>query len=194
MLEKPGPGRNLYTQIFRARAGSCSGAYTESSKSRAQGRISILKFSGLWQVPGPGRIQQARKAGPWAEPAYSNFPSQGRLLFWGVYRKLEKPGPGRNLYTQIFRVQAGSCSRAYTASSKSQGPGRNLYTQIFRARIGSWSRAYTEARKAEPRAESVYSNFQGSGRFLVQGVYKILEKTGPRQNLYTQIFRALAGT
>ena len=183
---------------------------------------SILNFSGPRQVPGLGRIQNARKAGPWAEFVYSNFPGPGRFLIDSVYSKLEKPGPGRNLYTQIFRVQAGSCSGAYTESSKSRAqgricilrfsgskqalvlgriqkleklsPGQNLYTQIFRARVGSWSRAYTEARKAEPRAESVYSNFQGSGRFLVQGVYKILEKTGPRQNLYTQIFRALAGT
>ena len=175
---------------------------------------SILNFSGPRQVPGLGRIQNARKAGPWAEFVYSNFPGPGRflidprtksvysdfpgpsrLLFWGVYRKLEKPGPGQNLYTQIFRARAGSCSGAYTASSKIQGPrartvysnfpgpgrllvwgvyrklekpgpGQNQYTQIFRIWAGSWSRAYTEARKAEPRAESVYSNFQGSGRLL----------------------------
>ena len=60
-LEKPGPGRNLYTQKFRAQAGSWSGAYTKSSKSPGLGRISILKFSGLGQVPSPGRIQKAQK-------------------------------------------------------------------------------------------------------------------------------------
>ena len=114
-----GPGQNLYTQIFRALAGSCSGAYTESSKSRALGRISILRFSGSGQVPGPGRIQ-----------------------------KLEKLSPGQNQYTQIFRALAGSCSRAYTASSKSQGPGQNLCTQIFRALAGSWLMAYTESSKS----------------------------------------------
>ena len=45
-LEKPGSGQNQYTQIFRARADSRSGAYTKSSKSPGPGRISILKFSG----------------------------------------------------------------------------------------------------------------------------------------------------
>ena len=169
-----------------------------------------------------------------------------------VYSKLEKPGPGQNLYTQIFRALAGSCSRAYTASSKSQGPGQNLYTQIFRALAGSWSGAYTEssksraqgricifkfsgpgqvpglgriqnARKARiqaesvysdfpgpgrllvwgvysklkepgPRAESVYSDFPGPSRLLFWGVYRMLEKPGPGRNLYTQIFRARAGS
>ena len=73
------PGRNLYTQIFRARAGSWSGAYTESSKSQGPGQnlytqkfriqvrilvvgvYSILEFFGAGQTPDLGRIQKARK-------------------------------------------------------------------------------------------------------------------------------------
>ena len=58
-LEKP--GQNLYTQIFSARAGSRSGAYTRYSKKLARGRISILKFSGAGQAPDLGRIQKARE-------------------------------------------------------------------------------------------------------------------------------------
>ena len=124
MLEKLGFRQNQYTQIFRARAGSWSGAYTESSKSRAQDEICILRFSGSKQALVLGRIQKARKAGPRAESVYSNFPGSGRFLVQGVYKILEKTGPRQNLYTQIFRALAGSCSGAYTESSKSQGPGR----------------------------------------------------------------------
>ena len=70
------------------------------------------------------------------------------------------------------------------------GSGQELYTQIFRAQIGFWSIAYTEARRAWPWAESVYSDFQGPDRLLVQGVYNRLEELGPGQELYTQIFRS----
>ena len=164
ILEKSGPGQNLYTQIFRGRAGSRSGAYTKSSKSPGLGRICILDFFGLGQAPGPERIQKARK-GARAEPVYSNFPGQSRLSVWSVYKKLEKSGPGQNLYTQIFRVRASSRSIAYTESLKSR----------------AW-------------AEPVYSKIQCSDRFRVWSVYKILEKTGPGQSLYTQIFRARAGS
>ena len=124
ILEKSGPGQNLYTQIFRGRAGSRSGAYTKSSKSPGLGRICILEFFGLGQAPGPERIQKARKVRARAEPVYSNFPGQSRLSVWSVYKKLEKSGPGQNLYTQIFRARAGSRSGAYTKSSKSPGLGR----------------------------------------------------------------------
>ncbi len=165
ILEKSGPGQNLYTQIFRGRAGSRSGAYTKSSKSPGLGRICILDFFGLGQAPGPERIQKARKVRARAEPVYSNFPGQSRLSVWSVYKKLEKSGPGQNLYTQIFRVRASSRSIAYTESLKSR----------------AW-------------AEPVYSKIQCSDRFRVWSVYKILEKTGPGQSLYTQIFRARAGS
>ena len=126
-----GPGQDLYIQIFRAPAGSCSGAYTECSKSRAQDEICILKNSGPRQVRGLERIQQARKAGPWAEFVYSNFPGSGRLLFWGVYRKLEEPGPRQNQYTQIFRALAGTWLIAYTAYSKIQDPGSLVIDSLY---------------------------------------------------------------
>ena len=164
-LEKSGPGQNLYTRFFRARAGSWSGAYTKSSKSPGPGRTCILKFSGPEQALGLERIQKARKVRARAEPVYSNFPGQSRLSVWSVYKKLEKSGPGQNLYTQIFRVRASSRSIAYTESLKSR----------------AW-------------AEPVYSKIQCSDRFRVWSVYKILEKTGPGQSLYTQIFRARAGS
>ena len=61
ILEKPGYGQNLYTQIFRVWSGSRSGAYTRYSKKLALGRISILKFSGAGQAPDLGRIQKARE-------------------------------------------------------------------------------------------------------------------------------------
>ena len=88
-------------------------AYTEGSKSLDPGRISILKKS-------------EPRSGSWslAYTVYSNFSGQGRLPIWSVYKKLEKSGPGQNLYTQIFRARAGSRSGAYTESSKSPGPGR----------------------------------------------------------------------
>ena len=178
-----GPGRIQYTQFFRAQAGSCSEAYTACSKSLDPGRISILKNSGprsgSWSLAytvysnfsGQGRLpiwsvyKKLEKSGPWAEPVYSNFPGQSRLSVWSVYKKLEKSGPGQNLYTQIFRVRASSRSIAYTESLKSR----------------AW-------------AEPVYSKIQCSDRFRVWSVYKILEKTGPGQSLYTQIFRARAGS
>ncbi len=211
--KKLGPGQNLYTQKFRIQV-----------RILVVGVYSILEFFGAGQAPDLERIQKARKVRPRAGSVYSNFPGPGRFLFWGVYRKLEKPGPGRNPYTQIFRIragswsraytryskklgpgrnqytqifraQAGSCSGAYTRYSKKLGPGRNLYTQIFRAQADSWSIAYTEGSKIQGLwAKSVYSKIQGPGRFLFWGVYKILEKTGPRQNLYTQKFRARAGS
>ena len=184
---------------------------------------SILNFSGPRQVPGLGRIQNARKAGPWAEFVYSNFPGPGRFLIDSVYSKLEKPGPGRNLYTQIFRVQAGSCSGAYTESSKSRAqgricilkfsgpgqalvlgriqqarksraPGQELYTQIFRARAGSWSGAYTESLKSRALGRISILRFSGSGQVPGPGRIQKLEKLSPGHNLYTQIFRALAGS
>ena len=132
-------------------------------------------------------------------PVYSNFPGPGRFLVRGVYnmfnfsgprhapvlRRIQKArkvrAPGRNLYTQIFRARAGSCSGAYTASSKSpgsraesvyskiQGPGRFLIDSVYR-----------KLKEPGPRAESVYSNFPGPGRLLFWGVYRKLEKLGPR--------------
>ena len=99
-LEKP--GQNLHTQIFRARAGSRSGAYTESLKSRTR-----------------------------AESVYSNFQGQSRLLVPSVYRKLKEPGPGQDQYTQIFRGRAGSRSGAYTKSSRSPGPDRFLLADVY---------------------------------------------------------------
>ena len=108
----PGPGRIQYTQFFRAQAGSYSEAYTACSKSLDPGRISILKKS-------------EPRSGSWslAYTVYSNFSGQVRLPIWSVYKKLEKSGPGQDLYTQIFRGQADSCSGAYTESSKSQALG-----------------------------------------------------------------------
>ena len=188
------------------------------------GVYSILEFFGAGHAPDLERIQKARKVRPRAGSVYSNFLGPGRFLFWGVYRKLEKPGPGRNPYTQIFRIRAGSWSRAYTRYSKKLGPGRNQYTQIFRARVGSCSGAYTESSKSQgpgrtcilkfsgpgqvpalgriqqaqrARAqgtESIYSNFPGPGRFLVNGIYRKLEELGFRQNQYTQIFRIRVGS
>ena len=91
MLEELGPGQGLYTQIFRAQIGPWSIAYTE-----------------------------ARRAGLWAGPVYSNFQGPDRFLVWGVYSMLEEPGSGQDLYTQIFRVQIDSWSGAYTEARKSR--------------------------------------------------------------------------
>ena len=151
-LEKP--GQNLYTQIFRIQV-----------RILVVGVYSILEFFGAGQAPDLERIQYTRKVWARAESVYSNFQGQGRLPIWSVYKKLEKSGPGQNLYTQIFRVRASSRSIAYTESLKSR----------------AW-------------AEPVYSKIQCSDRFRVWSVYKILEKTGPGQSLYTQIFRARAGS
>ncbi len=194
MLEKPGPGQDLYIQIFRAPAGSCSGAYTECSKSRTQDEICILRFSGPKQALVLGRIQNARKARIQAESVYSDFPGPGRFLVRGVYRKLEKPGPGRNLYTQIFRVQAGSCSGAYTESSKSRAQGRICILKFS----GLWQvpgpGRIQDTRKNWAQAEPVYSNFPGSGRSCSGAYTESSKSQGPEQDMYTQIFRALAGT
>ena len=165
-LEKPGSGQNQYTQKFRAQAGSCSLAYTVYSYFSGQGRLPI------WSV-----YKQARKARVWAESVYSNFQGPSRLPIWSVYKKLEKSGPGQNQYTQIFRIQVGFWSLAYTESSKSQGPGRICILKnsgpgqvLARWRI-------QHARKAWARAKSVYSKIQGSSRFPVQGVYRKLKKS-----------------
>ncbi len=143
MMEETGnfssgcPG--LYTRIFRARTGSWSGAYTVYSIFQGPGRLLVpsvyrkLEKPGPWartvysDFPGPSRFvvwsvySKLKEPGPRAESVYSNFPGPGRFLVNGVYRKLEKLSPGQNLYTQIFWAWAGSCSMAYTASSKSQG-------------------------------------------------------------------------
>ena len=162
------------------------------------------------QTPGRGFfyaliLEETGKLHLIAGPVYSNFPGPGRFLFWGVYKILEKTGPRQNLYTQKFRVWAGSCSGAYTESSKNQGPGQDQYTQIFRARVGSRLMAYTryskklgpgqicilknsgsgqvpahwriqKARRVRVWTESVYSNFSGPGRFLIAGVYLYTQK------------------
>ena len=39
-----------------------------------------------------GVYSKLKEPGPRAESVYSNFPGPSRLLFWGVYRKLEKLG------------------------------------------------------------------------------------------------------
>ena len=160
-LEKPGFGQNLYTQK-----------------------------SGPRQIPGPGRIQKARKAWTRAEPVYSNFQGPGRSLVNSVYNMLENPGLGQNLYTQIFRIQAGSWSKAYTESSKSLDPGRISILKFSGPRQALVLGRIQDTRKNWVWAESVYSNFPGSCRFLFWGVYRMLEKPGPGRNLYTQIFRA----
>ena len=87
------------------------------------------------------------------------------------------------LYTQIFRIWAGSCSGAYTVYSIFQGPGRFLLDSVYR-----------KLENTGPRAKSVYSNFLDPGRLLVWGVYRKFEKPGFRQNQYTQIFWAQAGS
>ena len=80
--------------------------------------------------------------------------------------------PGRGFFYVLMMEETGNFSP--------DCPG--LYTRIFRIWAGSWSGAYT-----------AYSKIQGSDRFRVWSVYKILEKPGPGQNLYTQKFRAWTG-
>ena len=164
ILEKSGPGQNLYTQIFRGRAGSRSGAYTKSSKSPGLGRICILEFFGLGQAPGPERIQKARKVRARAEPVYSNFPGQSRLSVWSVYKKLEKSGPGQNLYTQIFRARAGSRSGAYTKSSKSPGLGRICILKFSGPEQAPGSGAYTRYSKKLALGRICILKFSGAGQ------------------------------
>ena len=148
-------------------------------------------------------------AGSWsgAYTVYSIFQGPGRLLVRSVYKKLEKPGPGRNLYTQIFRAQVRFRVWSVYKILEKPGPGQNLYTQKFRAWASSWLLAYTESSKIQgpgricilkfsgpgqvpgcwriqkvrrtwSRAEPVYSKIQGPGRLLIPSVYKILEKLG----------------
>ena len=50
-----------------------------------------------------------------AYTVYSNFSGQVRLLFWGVYRKLEEPGPW-----------------AEPVYSKIQSPGRLLVPSVYK--------------------------------------------------------------
>ena len=100
------------------------------------------------------------------------------------------------LYTQIFRVWAGSWSIAYTVYSIFQGPSRFQVPSVYRKLKEPGPRAksvyseilglgkllvagvYKILEKPGPRAKSVYSNFQGPGRFLIQGVYRKLEEPG----------------
>ena len=116
------------------------------------------------------------------------------------------------LYTQIFRIRAGSWSIAYTVYSIFQGPSRFLVWSVYRKLEEPGPRAksvyseilglgkllvagvYKILEKPGPRAKSVYSNFQGLGRLLIPSVYRRLEKTGSGQNLYTQIFRIRGGS
>ena len=180
-----GPGRIQYTQFFRAQAGSCSEAYTACSKSLDPGRISILKNSGprsgSWSLAytvysnfsGQGRLpiwsvyKKLEKSGPWAEPVYSKIQGLVRFLVRSVYRKLEKPG--QNLYTQIFRIQVRILVVGVYSILEFFGAGQAPDLERIQ---------YT--RKVWARAESVYSNFQGQGRLPIWGVYKKLEKSGPR--------------
>ena len=177
----------------------CPGLYTRIF------RIWAGSWSGAYTVysifQGPGRLlvrsvyKKLEKSGPGRNLYTQIFRAQVRFRVWSVYKILEKPGPGQNLYTQKFRAWASSWLLAYTESSKSQGPGQNLYTQIFRAWAGSWLLAYTnKLEKPGPRAESVYSNFQGQSRLSVDSVYRKLEEPGPGQNLYTQKFSARTGS
>ena len=111
--------RIQHTQFFRAQAGSCSIAYTESSKIQGPGRICILKFSGPGQVPGCWRIQTSSKSqGPGQNLYTQKFRARTGS---GSIAYTESP---KNLYTQIFRARAGSWPGAYTACSKNLDPGR----------------------------------------------------------------------
>ena len=99
-----GRWRIQYTQIFRGRAGSGSGAYTRYSKKLGPGRTCILKNSVPGQVPGPERIQDTRKNWPWAESVYSNFSGAGQAPDLERIQKARK-----------VRAQIDSCSLTYTA-------------------------------------------------------------------------------
>ena len=151
--KKLGPGQNLYTQKFRIQV-----------RILVVGVYSILEFFGAGQAPDLERIQKARKVRPRAGSVYSNFPGPGRFLFWGVYRKLEKPGPGRNPYTQIFRAQADSWSIAYTESSKSLGQGEICILK-----------------NSGPRQVPVLGRIQDTRKNWAQGEIRILKNSEPRQ-------------
>ena len=189
--------RSVYKQARKARAQAGSvysnfqglgrflvrGVYKQTRKARALGRICILKFSGLEQAPGCWRIQKARKARVWAESVYSKIQGPGRILLAGVYRILVFFGAGQT--PDLERIQT---------SSKSPGLGRISILKFSGPEQTPDLERIQKARKVRARAESVYSNFQDPGRILVAGVYRKLEKPGPRQDLYTQKFRARAGS
>ena len=150
--------RIQYTQFFRAQAGSCSEAYTESSKSpgsRAKSVYSNFLDPGrllLWGV-----YSKLKEPGPRTKSVYSNFPGPGRLLFWGVYSMFKEPGP-----------------RAESVYSNFPGPDRLLFWGVYR-----------KLKESGPRTKSVYSNFQSSSRLPVEDVYLYTQKTGPSQIEYT---------
>ena len=113
-----------------------------------------------------------------AYTVYSNFSGQVRLPIWSVYKKLEKSGPGQDLYTQIFRGQAGSWSGAYTESSKSQALGEIRILKFSGLEQALDPGRIQKARRAWIRAESVYSNFQDLGRFLLRAYTRYSKKLG----------------
>ena len=147
-LEEPGPGRNLYTQKFRARAGSWSRAYTRYSKKLGQGEICILKNSGPGQVLVLGRIQDTRKN--WA---------QGEICILKFSGARQVRGLERIQKAQKARTLGEICILKNSEPKQVPGPGR-----------------IQDTRKNWARAKSVYSKIQDPGRFLVQGVYLCAQK------------------
>ena len=107
------------------------------------------------------------------------------LVAWACILKFSGSGQvsvlERIQYTQFFRAQAGSCSEAYTESSKSPGSrAKSVYSNFLDpGRLLLWG-VYSKLKEPGPRTKSVYSNFPGPGRFLVNGVYRKLEKLGFR--------------
>ena len=101
--KSPGPEQDLYTQIFRARAGSWFGAYTESSKSLDSGRICILKFSEPGQASGRWRIQHAQRARALGEICILKNSGLGQVPSPGRIQKAQKiQGPGRLQIDQFY--------------------------------------------------------------------------------------------
>ena len=117
MLEETGnfssgcPG--LYTQIFRARTGSWSGAYTVYSIFQGPGRLLVPSVYSKLEKPGPGQNLYTRKFRAQADSWSIAYTESSKSL-----------GPGQNQYTQKFRAQAGCWFLAYTVCSKSLDPGR----------------------------------------------------------------------
>ena len=220
MMEETGnfssdcPG--LYTQIFRGWAGSWSIAYTVYSIFQGPGRFLVpsvyrrLENPGPWaksvyskiqgpgQVPGLERIQDARKAWARAEPVYSKIQSPrspSRFLVNSVYRKPEEPGSGQNLYTQKFRAQVRSWLLAYTESSKSLDSGRIcILKNSGPGQAPGSERIQTSSKIQGPGRICILKN---SGPGQVPGCWRIQTSSksqGPGRNLYTQKFRARAGS
>ena len=185
MLEETGnfssgcPG--LYTQIFRARTGSWSGAYTVYSIFQGPGRLLVPSVYSKLEKPGPGQNLYTRKfraqADSWsiAYTRYSKSLGPGEICILKNLEPGQVPGLGRIQKARKAQI------RAESVYSNFQDLGRLLVDSVYR-----------KLENLGPRAEPVYSKIQGPDRFRVPSVYSLLEEPGSGQNQYPQKIRAQA--